>query len=203
MVENEPADIGADLNGPKKKPPRKVVQGVMDLLKRIVKQGPEPEVEEINERIVSTEEIMAILPHRGRMLLLNRVVIRPDRVIGEFKVTDEVCEGHAFEGRLVFKGSDFSDMAAQLLGVWAAQYPDFEGKKAYARQYGGSKFQGLVSPGDLILMEISAGHLRAEITIRPKFRKILVTGTDFSAMVGGQQIAKIFSVELVATEIEK
>jgi len=178
----------------------KVFKGVTDLLKRIVKSGPEPQIEEIPERVISKEDVMAILPHRGRMLLIDRVVIRKDKVIGEFTVTDQVCEGHGFDGQLVFKGSDLFDMAAQLLGIWAAQYPDFKGKKAYARQYGGGKFQGLVSPGSTISMEISAVHLTAEIVIRPKLRKIIITGTDFSAIVNSQQIAKVFSAELVALE---
>jgi len=82
----------------------------------LLKKAPRIEISEL--------EIEEILPHRDRMLLLNRVIITEKEIVGTFNITEEVCEGHAFKGNKVFKGSDLLDMAAQLLGVWSAQYED-------------------------------------------------------------------------------
>lgn len=183
---------------------RRVFQGVIDLFKK--DENPTEEVIPVQDepkKVLGKEEIMGILPHRGTKLLLDTVTITPLKVIGEFLVTSEVCEGHSFaEGKSILKGSDLYDMSAQLLGVWAAQYPDFTGKLAFTRRYGEAKFQGPISPGDLLILEVAANDLEAEIRIRPRLRKILITGKNFSAKVNDRQKAIIGFVELVGTDAQ-
>ena len=67
------------------------------------------------DRTLRREEIDKLLPHRGRMRLLDKVETTAERIIGEFTVTKEVCEGHnVFGGSSVFRGSDLYDMALIL-----------------------------------------------------------------------------------------
>ena len=72
-------------------------------------------------------------------------------------MTEEVCEGHKIGGQLIFRGVDYSEMAAQLLGVWLAQeidhYPSLNGKIVSFKK---SSFHSMnpVFPGDLLRVEI-------------------------------------------------
>jgi len=165
---------------------RKIFRGVVNFLKREEKI------------IINKEQIGLILPHRGRMLLLDRVVITAQKIMGEFIVTNEVCDGHAvLEGKLVLKGSDLFDMAAQLLGVWAAQHSDaeFKGKKTVIREYGGAKFRNPIFPKEFLVMEIDPENASAQVMVG---RDIIITkGEKFSARVGKEKKAEISSVELI------
>jgi len=66
--------------------------------------------------IIGKKDILSILPHRDRMLLLDEVTITDERVIGRFEVTEDVCQGHEFDGRLIFRGVDIVEMAALTFG---------------------------------------------------------------------------------------
>ena len=166
---------------------RTIIQGVMDLLKGREKV------------IVGKEEIMSILPHRGRMLLLDRVIITNETVTGEFLVTEDVCEGHQFNGHPVFRGIDTLDMAAQLLGVWAAQHFD-TGALAVVRRYGGTKFVDKVIPSDTIVVVINVKDLKIEIVGRPGREIKKVIGINFSARVGRNPKAEIALIELIVVD---
>jgi len=165
---------------------RKIFRGVVDFLKREEKI------------IIDKEQIELILPHRGRMLLLDRVVITTQKIMGEFTVTHEVCDGHAvLEEKLVLKGSDLFDIAAQLLGVWAAQHSDaeFKNRKTVIREYGGAKFRNPIFPGELLVMEIDPENASAQVLVG---RDIIITkGEKFSARVGKERKAEISFVELI------
>ena len=78
-------------------------------------------------------------------------------MIGKVRITEDMCLGHAvFNGEMIFRGSDFIDMAAQLLAVWAVQWPQLcsslQGKICMPVKYGNSIFRAKVLPGDLVLM---------------------------------------------------
>jgi len=162
---------------------QKVIKGVAHFLKK-------------EKRTIEKEDIKRILPHRGRMLLLDRVVITVKKIIGQFEVTQEVCEGHAvFNGELLMKGSDFLDMAAQLLGIWAAQDPAFKGKKTLIREYGGAKFRNPTRPGEILIMELDTEDASAEFLRDGKL--IIVKGSNFIARTEEERKADVYSVELI------
>ncbi len=166
---------------------RTIIQGVIDLLKGREKV------------IIGKEEIMSILPHRGRMLLLDQVIITDETVAGEFLVTKDVCEGHQFNGHPVFRGIDTLDMAAQLLGVWAAQHFSTEAL-AVVRKYGGTKFIDKVVPFDTLIVEINVNDLKIEIVGRPGREIKKVIGINFSARVGKNHKAEIALIELIVVD---
>ncbi len=142
---------------------------------------------------------MSILPHRGDKLLLDKVTITTKKIIGEFKVTNEVCEGHAvLDGKLVMKGSDVLDMAAQLLGVWLAQHTghiEASNKRVMVREYGGAKFRKPIYPDEVLTLEVDAESVSAEVFSDDKL--IIAKGSNFSARAGEEIKANIYSVELV------
>jgi 3-hydroxymyristoyl/3-hydroxydecanoyl-(acyl carrier protein) dehydratase len=70
--------------------------------------------------IVKIDEIKKILPHTGGMLLLDEVLITSEEIIGKLTIRKDICEGHKIGGKLIMKGSDYADMAAQLVGIIVA-----------------------------------------------------------------------------------
>ncbi len=151
---------------------------------------------EEKERIISSQQIRSILPHRGRFLLLDEVLITSQKITGKIKVTEDMCLGHAvLKGEMIFRGSDFSDMAAQLLTVWAAQWPELrfslEGKICVPVEYGGSIFRMSVFPGDLVLMSSK------EVQARERTNRISIVGEKFTAEVEGKSQKENVTVSLV------
>lgn len=164
----------------------KLVQGVADLLKA------EKTI------VIDKEKIQLILPHRGPKLLLDKVTINTEKISGEFLVTEAVCEGHVvWEGKSVLPGAYLFEMAAQLLGVWTAQHSDFkfESRKTVVREYGGAKFRKPIFPEELLVLEVNANNVSAEILREGKI--IIVSGNNFSARAGEEKKANIYSVELM------
>ena len=111
------------------------------------------------EIVVNKEEIMTILFHRGRMLLLDKVIIMENKVVGEFLVTAEICEGHEpISGMPVMRGVEIPEMAFQLLGVFISKHPEMSsllaGKAFAAREITSAKFNGFVIPGDVLTLEM-------------------------------------------------
>jgi len=146
--------------------------------------------------IIEKNNIENILPHRGRMLLLDKVIITRKKIIGEFLVTDQVCEGHnVFNGKPIFKGSDLLDMAAQTLGVWIAQNSELGKEKMVVREYGKSKFRKPILPGEILNSEI----LTEKITIQKieNSGMIIIRGKKILIKVKEERRAEISSVELV------
>lgn len=146
---------------------------------------------------VPIERIREILPHRGRMLLLDYLEITQEVVSGIFSVTEEVCEGHAvLEGKTIFKGSDYFDMAAQVMGVYASQIANFKMTKGCViHHYGGADFFKPTYPGDLLVMEIKVFDIEIKITEHRNRKLVVLTGKNFFARVGEQKKAQVLSVE--------
>ena len=137
------------------------------------------------EQIISSKQIRSILPHRGHFLLLDEVLITSQKMIGKVRITEDMCLGHAvFNGKMVFRGSDFIDMAAQLLAIWAVQWPQLcsilKGKICMPVKYGNSIFRAKVLPGDLVLMTPK------KVWAREKTGRILIVGEKFTAEVEGK-----------------
>lgn len=163
---------------------------------------------EEKERIISSEQIKSILPHKGHFRLLDEVLITPQKMIGKVRITEDMCLGHAvFNGKMVFKGSDFLDMAAQLLGVWVAQWPQlrslFEGKGEICLpvEYGTAIFKRSILPGDLVLMSFE------EVWARERTDRILIIGEKFTAKIEGlpekkNTVSTVSSVKLLALNFQ-
>ena len=148
--------------------------------------------------VVPKTEIMEILFHRGRMLLLDRVELVGNKVVGEFMVPAEICEGHEpMPGMPVMRGVEIAEMAFQLFAVFASKNPELaamgKGKVCAARGITGVRFSGFVRPTRKLIMETMAnvgveemgGMLRVESN-----RMIARVG------VGGRKVCTIDSVAL-------
>ncbi len=173
---------------------RRVIMGVAGFLQK-------------EKRILDKDAIKLILPHREDKLLLDRVIITAKKIIGEFTVTEKVCKGHKFNGQLIFRGVDIVEMAAQLLGVWAAQYSEFENKMAYLKSIKGEvKFSGMIVPSNLLTVEISVKenekepNPRIEIKGRPGRLIQKVVGENFTARVEGKLKSTISRIELIIVD---
>jgi len=135
--------------------------------------------------VIEKEAIQNILPHRGDKLLLDKVTIDEHKITGEFLVTEAVCAGHVIAGIPVMKGSDFCDMAAQLLGVLVSQLPETisildNGKKTLAAlRYDGVLFKAGIHPGEKVSIETT---IDVEFDERHGFTEI--TGGRFNVRVG-------------------
>ncbi len=171
------------------------------------------------KRIIEKEQIKSILPHRGTKLFLDRVIITRKKIIGEFSVTVEACEGHEIGGQSLFRGVDYTEMTAQLLGVWlaqqAGQYSDFDGKLAALRK-ASFKSISLCIPGDLLRIEIPViegnkeeeeeGSPRIETVgtnDRPERLRQQVIGLNAQAWVDDKKKAVIYFVELSVFDASK
>ncbi len=159
-----------------------------------------PKEEEVKEIIVDKQKIQEILFHEGDKLLLDEVRITKTAVVGSFKVTDKLCEGHEpVKGMRVHRGVDIIEMAFQLLGVFLFHYRDpeisemLEGKKLAAREVTSAKFSGFVRPGETVCLE-----MRAELSADELGGVVLIEGGRMVAKVGGKKKATIGSVSLVA-----
>lgn len=151
------------------------------------------------DKTVNKSEIESILPHTGRMLLLDGIDITKERVLGSFRVTYKVCEGHrVLDGKEVLKGSDLFDMASQLLAVgWAVGHPN-EGETCMPRRYREAKLKKPIMPGEILSLEIKIKNITAESIDRKEGgRTIFLTGEKFLAKVGKETKAEIMGVHLV------
>jgi len=150
-----------------------------------------------SRHIIERDEIERILPHRDRMLLLHRVIFTRSEIVGEVNVTEEMCEGHCIGGKLIVKGSDWCDMAAQLVGVGAAYRKGEDtltgGETAMARGLDGVVYTSPAHPGERVTMTIAAKNLFLK-------RGRLLVGEKIKVAMGEKLIARIgrVSVALVS-----
>lgn len=150
-------------------------------------------------RVLERKEIKEILPHRGTMLLLDKVEVTDEKIIGEFTVTREVCEGHAvLDRKLILKGSDLFDMSAQLLSIFlGSQRSQFFGRTCVVNEYTGAKFKAPIKPFEKIIIELAV----VDIVIKRKNNFIFVVGENFVVWDWKKEElkAKIHGVKLVFT----
>jgi len=151
--------------------------------------------------VVPKDKIMEILPHRGRMLLLDEVVFTgQDEIRGRFAVTHEVCDGHPVLGdKLVFRGVDIIEMAAQTVGVsWGVQHPDFLDMRGMFRAVSGVKFSKPVFVGDLLEVVVDPVKTRDAVRGGPEKERtmIKVSSRELAAFVGKERKTTIEEIEL-------
>lgn len=156
--------------------------------------------------VIAKEEILKILFHRGRMLLLDQVTITEGKAVGEFTVPAENCDGHEpIAGMPVMRGVEIIEMAFQLLGIMVAKNPELvdalKGKAFVAREVVGAKFSGLIRSEDKLILEvgtdvdvdeaagilkITSGTIIARVDGKKKgmVAAVVITGFD-PAMING------------------
>ena len=112
--------------------------------------------------------VMAALPHRYPMLLVDRVEsLVPDRRIVAIKavsVNEPFFAGH-FPGRPIMPGVLIVEALAQAAGVLAVESLGLagSGKLVYFMAIDGAKFRVPVEPGSLLRLEVEFVQKRASV----------------------------------------
>jgi len=135
--------------------------------------------------------VMAALPHRYPMLLIDRVEsLDPDRSIVAIKAVtfnEQFFQGH-FPGRPIMPGVLIVEAMAQAAGILAVQSLGLagSGKLVYFMAIEGAKFRAPVEPGVLLRLEVEFVQKRSTVC---KFAgRALVDGklaaeAQFTAMI--------------------
>ncbi|AMK23880.1 MULTISPECIES: 3-hydroxyacyl-ACP dehydratase FabZ [unclassified Sphingobium] len=135
--------------------------------------------------------VMASLPHRYPMLLVDRVVsILPNRSIHAIKavsINEPFFQGH-FPGRPIMPGVLIVEAMAQAAGVLTVQSLNLagSGKLVYFMSIDGVKFRNPVEPGCLLDLHVEVVQMRGAVC---KFSgKALIDGklhaeANFVAMI--------------------
>jgi 3-hydroxyacyl-[acyl-carrier-protein] dehydratase len=135
--------------------------------------------------------VMAALPHRYPMLLVDRVEeLVPDQRIAAIKavtINEPFFQGH-FPGRPIMPGVLIVEALAQAAGVLAVESLGLtgSGKLVYFMAIEGAKFRAPVEPGLLLRLEVEFVQKRAKVC---KFAgRALVEGqlaaeANFTAMI--------------------
>jgi len=135
--------------------------------------------------------VMAALPHRYPMLLIDRVEeLEPKKRIVAIKavtINEPFFQGH-FPGRPIMPGVLLVEAMAQASGVLAVQSLGLagSGKLVYFMAIDGAKFRKPVEPGCLLRIEVELVHDRGSVC---KFAgKVVLDGkvaaeANFTAMI--------------------
>ena len=114
------------------------------------------------------KRVMAALPHRYPMLLVDRVEqIIPDRSITAIKavsMNEGFFQGH-FPGRPIMPGVLIVEALAQAAGVLAVESLGLanSGKLVYFMAIEGAKFRNPVEPGCLLQLDVQFVQKRATV----------------------------------------
>ena len=117
---------------------------------------------------MDVRRIMAMLPHRYPMLLVDRVLeIVPDQSIRAVKavsMNEPFFQGH-FPGRPIMPGALIVEALAQAAGVLAIDALGLEGsgKLVYFMAIEGAKFRTPVEPGVLLTLDVEFVQKRASV----------------------------------------
>ena len=114
------------------------------------------------------KRVMAALPHRYPMLLVDRVeTIDPGKSIAAIKavtINEDFFNGH-FPGRPIMPGVLIVEAMAQAAGILAVQSLGLEGsgKLVYFMAIEEAKFRAPVEPGCLLRLEVEIIHMRSKV----------------------------------------
>ena len=140
---------------------------------------------------LDVKRVMAALPHRYPMLLVDRVEqLIPDVSIAAIKgvtINEDYFNGH-FPGRPIMPGVLIVEAMAQAAGILAVESLGLagSGKLVYFMAIDGAKFRAPVEPGCLLRLEVAFVQKRASVC---KFAgKAFVEGklaaeANFTAMI--------------------
>ncbi len=117
---------------------------------------------------LDVKRVMAALPHRYPLLLVDRVVeIRPDQSITAIKavsMNEQFFQGH-FPGRPIMPGVLIVEALAQAAGVLAVESLGLanSGKLVYFMAIEGAKFRNPVEPGCLLQLDVEFVQKRSAV----------------------------------------
>jgi len=135
--------------------------------------------------------VMAALPHRYPLLLVDRVEsLDPDRGIVAIKavtINEQFFQGH-FPGRPIMPGVLIVEALAQAAGVLAVESLGLAGtgKLVYFMAIEGAKFRAPVEPGVLLRLEVEFAQKRpsvCKVAGRAKIGEKVVAEANFTAMI--------------------
>ena len=135
--------------------------------------------------------VMALLPHRYPMLLVDRVIaLVPDQSIHAVKavsINEPFFAGH-FPGRPIMPGVLIVEALAQAAGVLAVESMGLaqSGKLVYFMAIEGAKFRKPVEPGVLLDLHVEIVQARRAIckfTGRAEIDGELAAEASFTAMI--------------------
>ncbi len=135
--------------------------------------------------------VMAALPHRYPMLLVDRVEeLVPDRSIAAIKavtINEQFFQGH-FPGRPIMPGVLIVEALAQAAGILAVESLGLagSGKLVYFMAIDGAKFRKPVEPGVLLRLEVEFVQKRSSVCKFSGVAKIdgqVVAEANFTAMI--------------------
>jgi 3-hydroxyacyl-[acyl-carrier-protein] dehydratase len=112
--------------------------------------------------------VMASLPHRYPMLLIDRVVSMVPRTsihaVKAVTINEPFFQGH-FPSRPIMPGVLIVEAIAQAAGILALQTPELAGtgKLVYFMGIDGAKFRAPVEPGCLLDINVTFDQLRGAI----------------------------------------
>jgi 3-hydroxyacyl-[acyl-carrier-protein] dehydratase len=113
--------------------------------------------------MLTTQEIMALLPHRYPFLLIDRVLeLEPGvRVVAEKLVSanEPQFTGH-FPGNPVLPGVLIVEALAQAGAVATLSMPEHTGKLVLFAGIDNCRFRRVVRPGDILRLEVTLERMR-------------------------------------------
>jgi 3-hydroxyacyl-[acyl-carrier-protein] dehydratase len=137
------------------------------------------------------KQVMAALPHRYPMLLVDRVEsLDPEKGITAIKavtINEPFFQGH-FPGRPIMPGVLIVEALAQAAGVLAVEALGLagSGKLVYFMAIEGAKFRAPVEPGVLLRLDVEFVQKRAAVCRfagRASVDGKLVAEANFTAMI--------------------
>lgn len=146
---------------------------------------------------LDVRRVMAALPHRYPMLLVDRVEkIVPDQSITAIKavsMNEGFFQGH-FPGRPIMPGVLIVEALAQAAGVLAVESLGLadSGKLVYFMAIEGAKFRNPVEPGCLLQLDVEFVQKRATVckfTGRASVDGKLAAEANFTAMIADPPVA--------------
>ena len=141
---------------------------------------------------MNRDEILALLPHREPLLMVDRVVeIESDRIVAikEVRADEDWARGH-FPGNPVFPGVLMSEALAQAAAlIYLHAHRDQAGATVYLVGFDKMRFRKVVKPGD---------DLRLEVTLTGQRRRMWMF--DGTATVDGVRVANGSFMATVAVD---
>lgn len=118
--------------------------------------------------IMTTQEIMNILPHRSPFLLIDTIeeLEVGVKAVAKKNVTfnEPFFAGH-FPGNPVMPGVLIIEALAQTGAVAILSQPEFQGKTAYFAGINSAKFKQKVLPGDTLRLETEIVKIKGPIGV--------------------------------------
>lgn len=116
--------------------------------------------------VLNTQQIMEIIPHRSPFLLVDTIeeLIPGEKIIGKKCVTfnEPFFNGH-FPNNPVMPGVLIVEALAQTGAVLILNQDEYKGKTAYFAGLDKVRFKRKVVPGDVLMLECTAGTFKGSI----------------------------------------